>query len=86
MTLENRKIYIKFPSKIITKLGGALYGGFVPAICETISNSYDADATLVTIKSIINDQNEREVWIEDNGIGMDWETLKNSFFEAGKNR
>lgn len=83
--MEDEKIYIKLPSKIITKLGGALYGGFIPAICETISNSYDADATLVTI-SVINDKNEREVWIEDNGIGMDWETLKSSFFEAGKNR
>lgn len=84
--MEKEQIHIKLPSKIITKLGGALYGGFIPAICETISNSYDADATLVTIKSVINAKGEDEVWIEDNGIGMDWETLKNSFFEAGKNR
>ena len=81
MSKDDRKMYIKLPSKIITKLGGTLYGGFVPAICETISNSYDADATLVTIR-VTGD----EVCIEDNGVGMDWETLKNSFFEAGKNR
>ena len=81
--MENKKIHIKLPSKIITKLGGALYGGFIPAICETISNSYDADATLATISI---DTNKNEVCIEDNGIGMDWETLENSFFRAGKNR
>ncbi len=79
--MGENKLHIKLPSKIITKLGGALYGGFIPAICETISNSYDADATLVTIQI-----DENEVCIEDNGIGMSWETLKNSFFEAGNNR
>lgn len=83
MNQKEDRISIKLPSKIITKLGGALYGGFVPAICETISNSYDADATLVTI---IVDQDKKEVCIEDNGIGMSWETLRDSFFEAGNNR
>lgn len=87
MSIENQnQLYIKLPSKIITKLGGALYGGFIPAICETISNSYDADATLVTIQSFIDEDSKYGVSIEDNGVGMNWDTLKDSFFEAGKNR
>ncbi|WP_170126728.1 ATP-binding protein [Helicobacter brantae] len=87
MPIKNQnQLYIKLPSKIITKLGGALYGGFIPAICETISNSYDADATLVTIQFFTDKDNKYGVSIEDNGVGMNWDTLKNSFFEAGKNR
>lgn len=82
---NKNELHIRLPSRIITKLGGALYGGFIPAICETISNSYDADATLVTIESLINN-NEYEIRIEDNGVGMSWDTLKDSFFEAGNNR
>lgn len=82
MNEKQNILHIRLPPKIIKQIGPALYGSFIPAICEAISNSYDADAT----EMIIRFNGTEEISIEDNGIGMSWDTLKNHFFEAGINR
>ena len=54
------------------------------AVFELVKNSYDADATSVhvTLENVENAENGKII-IEDNGSGMDWETVVNVWLEPG---
>lgn len=58
----------------IVTIGERLYGESVELIRELINNAYDADATEVRVS--INDD---EIIVEDNGLGMDLNGLKQYF-------
>ena len=60
-------------SHIVT-IGERLYGESIELIRELINNAYDADATEVKV-TITNSQ----IMVEDNGVGMDLEGLKQYF-------
>lgn len=54
------------------------------AVFELVKNAYDADATLVTVELIdVEDAKTGRVIIEDNGCGMDWDTVVNVWLEPG---
>lgn len=77
---------LKFDPKTIEHLGVKMYSTLPPALAELISNSYDADASRVTI--IFNEQNGRPISINviDDGYGMDSYDIQNKFLVIGRNR
>ncbi|HEX8950160.1 MAG TPA: ATP-binding protein [Dissulfurispiraceae bacterium] len=58
----------------ITTIGERLYAESIEFVRELVNNAYDADATLVEIVVA-----EDSIEIQDNGIGMDLEGLKQYF-------
>lgn len=66
--------------KIVNLLSRSLYADFPRAIRETVSNSYDADATVVNVRV---DLLKREIVVEDNGVGMSVEQFDNYLRIAG---
>lgn len=69
-----KTIEITVDKSHIVTIGERLYGESIELIRELINNAYDADATevKVTIK-------EGEIIVEDNGMGMDVDGLKQYF-------
>jgi signal transduction histidine kinase len=54
------------------------------AVFELVKNAYDADATQVTVElTHVDDPESGRVVIEDNGCGMDWDTVVNVWLEPG---
>lgn len=66
--------------KIVNLLSRSLYADFPRAIREAVSNSHDADATVVKIKV---DTKKGEITIEDNGNGMSVEQFDHYLRIAG---
>lgn len=74
---------------VIRQLGAELVSDQVTALMELIKNSYDADASYVKIEINTTDQcnisglyNKRHngyILVEDNGFGMDQETILKSW-------
>lgn len=80
------KISMPFRPKaqILLQLGEQLIKSESVAILELIKNSYDADATIVTVK--MNDIDIKDIGtieIRDNGTGMDLDTVCNVWMEPG---
>lgn len=63
---------------ILNHLGRNLYRSFITVLGEAISNSWDADATNVSI-SIDREQNT--LIITDDGVGMDSKSFQNKFLK-----
>lgn len=74
---------VKFSPVVIKHLGISMYSTLPPVLSELITNSYDADATSVTIT--IN-QKDKHIEIYDNGCGMTAEELNSDFLKIGRNR
>jgi len=74
---------VKFSPVVIKHLGINMYSTLPPVLSELITNSYDADATTVTIT--IN-QKDKYIEIYDDGCGMTAEELNNDFLKIGRNR
>lgn len=54
------------------------------AIFELVKNSYDADATCAQVTMLqVSDPNSGRVLVEDDGCGMDWETITKVWMEPG---
>ncbi|MDP2920030.1 MAG: ATP-binding protein [Dehalococcoidia bacterium] len=67
--------------KIVTLLSRSLYSDFPRAVREMVSNSYDADATVVRISINLG---HKELTVEDNGNGMSVEQFENYLRIAGQ--
>lgn len=78
------KVVFKPRARLLLQLGDQLIKNESIALLELVKNSYDADATNVdiTMKDIDNPISGTIV-IEDNGIGMDIELIKNVWMEPG---
>lgn len=74
---------IKATSYIINLLGDELIGSDSLAIFELVKNAYDADATLVTISFNDLDYPNRNIVIEDNGIGMTSSVIQKVWLTIG---
>jgi HSP90 family molecular chaperone len=61
-----------------------MYYTLPPVIAELVSNSYDADASTVTIK--LNDIGEKHIQVIDNGHGMSFKEINSKFLRIGRNR
>ncbi len=72
------KLNFEFSPNLIRLLGEELIHDKKIAISELVKNSYDADASTVNIE--IHDD---ELIIEDDGFGMDYNTIKNVWLRPG---
>lgn len=64
---------------IINRLGKELVGRAETAVSELVKNAYDADATTVELNFIDTEHEGGELWIVDNGSGMNREQLIKGF-------
>lgn len=85
MELSNSSLILKFDPNTIEHLGVSLYSKLPSVLSELISNSWDADATYVSINFIEQD-NEKEIIYKDNGEGMTFEELNEKYLVIGRNR
>lgn len=85
--IENTKIEIinlKAAAKLVYQLGEQLIESEIVAIMELIKNSYDADATRVSVEvdtNIMTPYGKGLIRIKDNGNGMTKKILKEDFFK-----
>jgi len=77
-------LQMKFAPNTIEHLGVKMYSTLPPVVSELIANSYDADASEVTI--LLKDSTEKEIVISDNGHGMSFDEINESFLTIGRNR
>lgn len=75
-------------TKLFRELGELLVGRDSTALVELIKNSYDADATKVTIfGASLGDQKNGSIVVEDDGIGMDVDDFERGFLRiAGRTK
>lgn len=78
---RSKQFEFAFSLEVLNHLGRGLYRSFATVIAEAVSNSWDADATLVSI-SIGKDR----LVVEDNGKGMDDIDFQNKFLKVGYSR
>lgn len=78
---KSKQFEFKFSLEVLNHLGRGLYRSFATVIAEAVSNSWDADATLISI-SIGKDK----LVVEDNGKGMDDIDFQNKFLNVGYSR
>ena len=77
---------MRFDPLTIKHLGVRMYSTLNPALAEIISNSYDADATNVTITLIQEKDVPKGIKVEDDGIGLSYDEINNKFLVIGRNR
>jgi signal transduction histidine kinase len=81
---EKGSSVFKPKARLISLLGDQLITNEVIATVELIKNSFDADATTVTlVLQNVSNQQEGEIVIEDNGTGMTLDTILNVWLEPG---
>ncbi|HBL6849095.1 TPA: ATP-binding protein, partial [Escherichia coli] len=92
-----RQYEMQISRMTVDKLGVKLYDRAYAVIAELVSNSYDADATNVTIKApmgqylavrqdgVVRSKNVT-IEVEDNGVGMAPDELQNFYLVVGKER
>ena len=74
------KFFFTIDAELLRELGERLVGKPHIALAELVKNSYDADATEVTIKFA---PNKRSIEISDNGHGMSIDEFENFWMRIG---
>lgn len=76
--------FFKTRARVLKQLGEQLIKNESIAVLELIKNSYDADASKCTVKMYNPESVEDgKIVIEDDGTGMDYETLSTVWLEIG---
>lgn len=80
----NKALIFKPRARLLLQLGDQLIRNENIAIIELVKNSYDADAenAFVTMEKV-NNTEVGKIIIEDDGIGMDIDIIKNVWLEPG---
>ncbi|CEG12836.1 conserved hypothetical protein [groundwater metagenome] len=82
---NGNKLRLTFDPNTIEHLGVRMYSTLPPVLAELIANAYDADAEHVWLN--LNDEgNEKEIIIEDDGIGMSFDEINDKFLRIGRAR
>lgn len=77
---------LKFDPQTIQHLGVKMYATLPPALAELISNSYDADASVVTVEFTERNGSPTAITITDDGHGMSLSDIQTKFLKIGRNR
>src|SRR5258708_19709495 len=74
----SEKLIFRVRPRLLTLLGDQLIKDANLAVFELVKNAYDADATVcaVTLENP-TDQSKARITVEDDGVGMDEDTLRN---------
>ena len=83
---NGKTLHLNFHGRIIDHLGIQMYQSPIAAVAEMISNAWDAEAEVVKVRlpDVLND--DAELIVADNGIGMTFDECQNRFLEVGLNR
>lgn len=73
----------EFDSRVPIQLGRESISNSIVAISELIKNAYDADAEEVFLKFILSKGKYSVLVVEDDGIGMNLNDLKNNWMKIG---
>ncbi len=84
--MSDSPLELKFDPLTIKHLGVRMYSTLPPALAEIISNSYDADASKVTITLAEEDGKPKEIRIVDDGKGLSLDEINHKFLVIGRNR
>lgn len=76
---------IRFAPSILRRLGEELNPNIDQGLLELVKNSYDADATECHVW-LDSDESPGTVIIEDNGVGMDADEIKNGWLVLGESK
>ena len=85
-TVQSRSENLPFKprARMLLLLGEQLIRDPGIAVFELVKNAYDADATEVTVElNKVDDAKTGRIIIEDDGCGMDWDTVVNVWLEPG---
>jgi uncharacterized protein (TIGR02391 family) len=77
---------LKFDPHTIEHLGVKMYSTLPPALAELISNSYDADASKVSIDFFEQNGTPTSISVTDDGTGMSALEIQENFLVIGRNR
>lgn len=77
-------LVMTFDPSTIEHLGIRMYSTLPPVMAELVANAYDADARKVTIT--LFDGDEKRIVVSDNGDGMSYSEINDSFLRIGRNR
>lgn len=82
--LERGSAVFKPKARLLSLLGDQLITSDIVAVVELIKNSFDADATKVTLTldNVANQENGKII-VKDDGAGMSLETVLNVWLEPG---
>lgn len=86
------ELVLTYAGSVVKHLGVQMYSGKpVPAIAELVSNAWDADAkevrVLVPLDEAWDPANpEHEIRIQDDGLGMTWEMVRDGYLDVGRDR
>ena len=81
---EEAVLEISFDINTIDHLGVKLYSTIPPMIAELVANAWDADAKNVDV--LLKDDGSKSIVVKDDGHGMNFDELNNSFLKIGRNR
>ncbi len=81
---QQKRLEMTFTPNTIEHLGVRMYSTVPPVLAELISNAYDADAHVVTVR--LNDSGDKEIIVQDNGHGMTSAEINTKFLRIGRNR
>lgn len=84
--MSDSPLEMRFDPQTINHLGLRMYSTLPPALAEIISNSYDADAENVTITLSEEAGTPKEIIVEDDGLGLSLDEIRNKFLVIGRNR
>ncbi len=74
-------------ARLLLLLGNQLIRDSKLAVFELVKNAFDADATKVDIRMInIENRKHAKIIVEDNGFGMDYETIRDVWLVPGTDR
>ncbi len=79
------ELVLKFDPNTIEHLGISLYSKLPSVLSELVSNSWDADAEIVSINFVDKDS-KKEIIYTDDGDGMTFDELNNKYLLIGRNR
>lgn len=83
MNQEARHVF-RPRARLLTMLGDQLIRDPGIAVFELVKNAYDADAQEAIVEfSNIQDPGNRTISIQDDGVGMDWQTVTGVWMEPG---
>lgn len=80
------KMIFKPRARLLLQLGDELIRNESIALLELVKNSYDADATNLKVIMERVDEEDGVITIEDNGIGMDIDVIRNVWMEPGRTK
>lgn len=83
--MADKGLKMTFDPATIEHLGVRMYSTLPPVLAELVANSFDADASKVSIT--LNDADDKkEIIVEDDGLGMSLQDINNKFLRIGRNR